>query len=341
MQCYCQVLVKPDVNWRPIKGVDCRMSKVMTAEELRNAIGDGAIIQNGSRDCAEGIKYDFRMGSRFLKAYFGRPIDFQDIKSAEEMKRAVVEPGEVVFIMSRERVKLPDDVYIQLNPKRSLSQDGIELLGGLTVDPGYEGYLVFGLRNVAGKPYHLKEDTKIVGALFFRLTESELVHVDAKPSTIDDFPQRLQELIEKYEPVNPQNLAEELQNLKHSFEERQIQVADDVKQLKNQVDAFSKDLVRQAAQSESEAKQLDSRLSDMSSKLDGLSRDNVETRIGQQAMKESLDSVVAQTAVLKDGAAIQSGEKRIRSIVVTAIVTFVLTVIAGILVNLLRNMGGF
>lgn len=314
------------------------MSRVITAEQLREIIQQGEIIQNGSCDCAEGIKYDFRMGSRFLKAYFGRPIDFEDIKSAEEMKKAVVEPGEVVFIMSQERVKLPNNVYIQLNPKRSLSQDGVELLGGLTVDPGYEGYLVFGLRNVAGKPYHLREGAKIVGALFFELADDELINDDIKPSTIDDFPQRLQELIEKYEPVNPQSLAEELRDLKRSFEERHIQVAEDVRQLRDQIDDFSKALMRQAVRGETDTKQLNNKLSDMSTKLDELSKDNVETKLNQQAMQKSLDDVVEQTSILKDGAAALSGEKKVRSIVITAIVTFFLTVIATVIAGIVVSL---
>lgn len=77
---------------------------------------------------------------------------------------------------------------MQLNPKRSMSQDGIELLGSLTVDSKYEGYLVFWLKNVAGKPYKLRVGTKIVDAKFFRLSESESIDDDDIPSSIEDFP---------------------------------------------------------------------------------------------------------------------------------------------------------
>lgn len=313
------------------------MSKIITASELKKAIEEQTYMKDGSEDCAEGIKYDFRLGSRFLKAYFGRPIDFKDISSAEEIKKAVVEPGEVVFVLSRERISLPSNVYIQLNPKRSLSQDGIELLGGLTVDPGYEGHLVFGLRNVAGKPYVLRPDTKLVGAHFFELTEDEVVVEDIKPSTIDDFPQRLQELIEKYEPVNPQNLAEELQNLKRSFDEKQHQLASDVSELKKQVEAFSRELIAESTKRELETKQLNEKLADVSGKLDNLSKDNIKHETTLDDIKKTLDKVEEQTAVLKDGAVSLNGEKRIKSIIWTAIVTFVITVAAGLVVYFLTN----
>lgn len=313
------------------------MAKIITADELRTIIADGSLLQNGNSDCAEGIKYDFRLGSRFLKAYFGRPIDFNDINSAEEIKKAVVDPGEVVFVLSRERICLPKDVYIQLNPKRSLSQDGIELLGGLTVDPGYEGHLVFGLRNVAGKPYILRPDTKIVGAHFFRLAGEEISDEDTRPSSIEDFPQRLQELIEKYEPVNPQSLAEELRSLKRSFEEKQIQLASDVSALKTQVDAFSKELITESTRRELETKQLSEKLSDVSGKLDNLSRDNVRHETGLSTIQTTLSKVEEQTSVLKNGAFTLKGEHNIKSIIWTAVITFVITVVAGVVVYFLTH----
>lgn len=313
------------------------MSKILTANDLKNAIEKQTFIQDGSKECAEGIKYDFRLGTRFLKAYFGRPIDFSEIKSAEEMKKAVVEPGEVVFVLSRERISLPNNVYIQLNPKRSLSQDGIELLGGLTVDPGYEGRLVFGLRNVAGKSYVLRADTKIVGAHFFELTPEEIASEEMKPSTIEDFPQRLQELIEKYEPVNPQNLAEELRNLKLSFDEKQKQLATDVNILKNQVDAFSKELIAESTKRELETKQLNDKLTDVSSKLDDISKDNIKHEAVLETIKHTLNAVEKQTSQLNVGAASLKGENTVRRTVWTAVITFIITVIAGVVVYLLTK----
>ncbi len=320
-----------------IKSWGGTMSKIITASELKNAIQAQSYLKNGSEECAEGIKYDFRLGSRFLKAYFGRPIDFKDISSAEEIKKAVVEPGEVVFVLSRERISLPRNVYIQLNPKRSLSQDGIELLGGLTVDPGYEGHLVFGLRNVAGKPYILRPDTKLVGAHFFKLSEDEIVDDAVKPLSIDDFPQRLQELIEKYEPVNPQNLAEELRNLKRSFDEKQLQLANDVSALKAQVDAFSRELIAESTKRELETKQLNEKLADVSGKIDNLSKDNIKQETSLSTMQKTLEKVEEQTSILKDGAITLRGEKNIKSIVWTAIITFFITVVGGVFVYFLTR----
>ncbi len=46
------------------------MSKVITEEEIRQWIVEKKVIQSGDESCAEGIKYDFRLGNKFLKAIF-------------------------------------------------------------------------------------------------------------------------------------------------------------------------------------------------------------------------------------------------------------------------------
>ena len=72
----------------------------------------------------------------------------------------------MVFVLSDERLQLPPNIFAQLSPKRNLSQCGIELLCGLTVEPGYEGFLVFGLRNITESLFVLKPGMKIVDAIF-------------------------------------------------------------------------------------------------------------------------------------------------------------------------------
>lgn len=99
-------------------------------------------VEDGTEENVEGIKYDFTFGNRFLKAHFTVPKDYDNL-SSDDLQHAFVEPGEVVFVLSKEKLKLPNNIYIQLSPKRSLAHDGIELLGELTVDPLYEGCLVF------------------------------------------------------------------------------------------------------------------------------------------------------------------------------------------------------
>lgn len=98
------------------------MSKVITEEEIRKWVQDNTNIQDGELECAEGIKYDFRLGNKFLKAYFGRVMDYQfDLKSAEDIRKAVVEPGEVVFVLSQGQ--LGEDVRGLKNEVSQIAND--------------------------------------------------------------------------------------------------------------------------------------------------------------------------------------------------------------------------
>ena len=192
------------------------MADIIGEKELRRFVKENTIIQNGDASCAEGIKYDFRLGSRFLKAGFNSPKSYDELNARDA---AIVEPGEVVFVLTNERVELPLDISVQLHEKRKLSHDGINLLGGRGIDPGYKGYLVFGIHNVAGSIFRLQPERKLVGATFYRLTENEIVDPDKLPEPLEDFPERLLDLIENYKPVNPITISSKLSEIQGRINE--------------------------------------------------------------------------------------------------------------------------
>lgn len=314
------------------------MSKVITENTIKKWIQEGKVIQCGEESCAEGIKYDFRLGSKFLKAYFGRVMDYDiDLQTAEDKRKAVVEPGEVVFVLSKERLSLPSNVYVQLSPKRSLSQDGIELMGGLTVDPGYEGYLVFGLRNVAGTPFNLSPGIKIVGANFFELSDEEVIEQSKKPTTIDKFPDKLLDLIEKYKPVNPQNLAEELSKLQQAFDASQTRLGENVKELKEKVDHMSQELVLESTKREQENTILKEKFATVESKLENIGRESIRNTEKLDTMKSKVDSIDETTKELNKNVISNNAVLGMKGKIATAVITFVITVLAGLLVAYLQG----
>ena len=76
------------------------MSKTITGDRLRTAVQSQTFIKGGDLHCAEGVKYDFRIGTRVLKASVGQPIDMLSIPEKDRF----VEPGEVVFVLTEERL---------------------------------------------------------------------------------------------------------------------------------------------------------------------------------------------------------------------------------------------
>lgn len=264
------------------------MAEILSEDELVKIVTNLNCMENGTEENVEGIKYDFKFGERFLKAHFSVPRNYGEL-SGEELKYAFVEPGEVVFVLSKEKLKLPNNIYIQLSPKRSLAHDGIELLGGLTVDPSYEGYLVFGLYNVSGTPFKLTPGIKLVGANFFRLSESEIPSkVGKKPNAIYDFPERLQQLIGKYKPVNPQTISEELKKLQYAFNDSQDKLNSNIQGINQAIVEMRKELTSEISKREQESIRVSDQLSGLQRKMENINDNSIRNEQNLIALKESI-----------------------------------------------------
>jgi deoxycytidine triphosphate deaminase len=188
------------------------VAELVTGDHLREAVEQGTFIKRGDVACAEGVKYDFRLSPHILKAAFRRPIDATHL-SASEKKELLVEPGEVVFILTEETLDLPNDTMAQLSPKRKLAHAGILTLGGFAVDPGYRGPLLIGLFNFSSTPFPLIPGKKIIAATFYRLVGSEVPATAAPVESLTGFPDELVAVMQKYQPVAIQSVAESVRRL--------------------------------------------------------------------------------------------------------------------------------
>jgi deoxycytidine triphosphate deaminase len=194
------------------------MPTLITGTELVESIKSHIFIDNGDPNCAEGIKYDFRLSNIFLKSKFTRPVSYNDLTETEK-KEAVINPGEVVFVLTEERLSLPENIFVQLSPKRKLSHAGILILGGLAIDPGYKGKLLFGLYNFSSTPFPIIPGKKLIGATFYKLIDSEIDKFPPPPPPLDEFPEELIRMINEYEPIVLQHVAKDLSNLERRFDE--------------------------------------------------------------------------------------------------------------------------
>ncbi|HEX5279484.1 MAG TPA: hypothetical protein VFW28_05365 [Micropepsaceae bacterium] len=190
------------------------MPTLISGSKLKQAVEQSTFIKNGAPSSAEAVKYDFHMGSRVLKAEFGQPVE---IDSIPQEKRWVL-PGEVAFVLTRERLELPRNVIAALSPKRKLAHSGIIVLGGLSIDPEYCGVLLVGLYNFSSTPFPLRPGKKLIAAVFYELAESELVDFPvASPTEITDFPDELVTLIRNYRPIELAGIQEELKDARREI----------------------------------------------------------------------------------------------------------------------------
>lgn len=203
------------------------MPTLITGDRLRQAVESGTFIKEGDLGSVEGMKYDLRMGSRVLKAAYSQPIDLSEL-SAIERSGMSVDPGEAVFVLTRERLDLPNNLMAVLSPKRRLGHGGIIILGGLSVDPLYKGPLWIGLYNFSSTPFPIQSGRKLIAAMFYELSGEELTDFRVPESAgTGDFPDELITLIKNYKPVELKSLTEALAQTQRRLDELANELRDD------------------------------------------------------------------------------------------------------------------
>ena len=108
---------------------------LMTDVEIRSALGSGDIeIEPFETDRLEAASYDARVGEQVLLG--GRDLEV-DMRAE---RTVVIEPGDFVLIVTRERFKLGNSLVGHLGLRSYLGRKGLVLLAGLQIDPGFDGH---------------------------------------------------------------------------------------------------------------------------------------------------------------------------------------------------------
>jgi len=199
------------------------MGRFLTEKELIEGLKPSGFIQNGDPQCAEGIKYDFRLSSQILKSSFKRPIDASRLSEREKGDLSIA-PGEMIFVLSEERLNLPGNVVAHLSPKRKLSHAGVLAIGGFCVDPGYKGRLLIGLYNFSSTNFPLIPGKKVIAATFYELNHDEAIGAAHPEAAIEDFPEELIRMIASYEPMSIKSVADLVKQLSQELESLKTEI---------------------------------------------------------------------------------------------------------------------
>ena len=220
------------------------MSTVISNENLKRIVSEGEIIKKGSVENCKGMKYDFTLSDRFLKAKSGQPLDYDKLSVDDKKKYAVIKPGEVVYVLAKETVSMPKDIYAQLTPKRNMGEIGINVHCALFIDPEYEGVLVFGLYNYSSMDFHFTPGRTFASAVFYKLEDGETFEYNQgkSPKAIWDFSPELINTISKYEPIGFQNLSDRVHSVENTVKSLEDRLNDNdqwVKEVKKVLDQTS------------------------------------------------------------------------------------------------------
>jgi deoxycytidine triphosphate deaminase len=144
---------------------------------IRERIERNELVIGGEPVRAKHCAYEFRAG----RVVYGGTTPEHTVRSIDltrpDSGTAVIAPTAVVWIRSREQVRIPGDMvgmWIQTN---SLSRRGLLLLNSTLVEPGYEGYLSAHLVNLGSQPVLVGPNDTIAKLLFLGLdgTATDLV----------------------------------------------------------------------------------------------------------------------------------------------------------------------
>ena len=106
------------------------MPRIIVEPELRQFVSDNTVIKNGEEKSAEGVKYDFRLGERFVKFPYNDVVAYDELRkmNTQEKQATDLQPGEVVYVMTEETLDLPMDIKIDLHEKRKMGHERILVL---------------------------------------------------------------------------------------------------------------------------------------------------------------------------------------------------------------------
>ena len=158
-------------------------ARILLAADIRNLVRSHRLIDPFLVKNLASCAYDFSVGTKSVVA--GQGVE-KDIRESA----LVLGPGEYAGFISHEKVVLPANICVSLGPKRRLAYDGIILLSGSIIHPGYEGHLLFVLFNSSGCKRPVGFGRKICSAVFYQLDRDveDVVGVDPELAS-GTFPQ--------------------------------------------------------------------------------------------------------------------------------------------------------
>ncbi|MFL5386958.1 MAG: dCTP deaminase domain-containing protein [Longimicrobiaceae bacterium] len=150
---------------------------ILSGSEIRRRLSQGEIFNGGTWDerRIRNAGYDLLVAKDLLivpDANHPRGRKYRRGKECAD-DEVVLKPGEVAFLSTHERMKMPRDLCGQVSGRFESMQQGLLILGGLIVDPGYglnrgDARLHFWVANIGQRNLSIKPgESRIASIQFF------------------------------------------------------------------------------------------------------------------------------------------------------------------------------
>jgi dCTP deaminase len=137
---------------------------VLADQEIRHAMDAGELsIEPFGEDCLQSASYDLRVGRG---AYLSSAREMVDVS---EKGLVAIDPGDFAVVETLEKVAFGDRVAALLGLRSEYARQGLLMLSGPQIDPGFRGVLVVRFVNLSPKPIALAYEAPFLSAQLFRL----------------------------------------------------------------------------------------------------------------------------------------------------------------------------
>jgi dCTP deaminase len=137
---------------------------VLADQEIRRAMAAGELsIDPFEENGLQAASYDLRVGRG---AYLSSAREMIDVT---EKGLVAIDPGDFAVVETLEKVSFGDRMAALLGLRSEYARQGLLMLSGPQIDPGFRGVLVVRFVNLSPKPIALAYEAPFLSAQLFRL----------------------------------------------------------------------------------------------------------------------------------------------------------------------------
>jgi deoxycytidine triphosphate deaminase len=137
-------------------------------DEILKRVKEEKLLESYDESCLQGSGYDLRVGKFYNcsgDSYLGK--DERMMPRIEEIPSDILRmaPGDYILIETVEKVNMPADVAARVLNRSSVFRCGATTFNAL-VDPGYQGTLTFGLKNISNSSFSIQRGARVAQIVF-------------------------------------------------------------------------------------------------------------------------------------------------------------------------------
>jgi|SRR5215469_8521866 len=139
------------------------VASILRYEDIEHELDNQHLIAHTIKASIQPCSYDLRIGTLFRG---GQIVDAQHNQARQ---RFLIEPGEIITILTLEELSLPSDMMAVAFPMNKWSSEGLLVLNPGFVDPGFNGPLSVKMVNLRKTRISIQREEPIFTVSFFRM----------------------------------------------------------------------------------------------------------------------------------------------------------------------------